>query len=92
MKLILYANFGIEGSINRHKVELQVTYFSLDKNELYIYKQNKGFYRLDTNKIYRISIPVRGYYNYITLNDGKFIDILSEKTTKKELLELLKRW
>lgn len=91
MKLILYANFGIEGSINRHKVELQVTYFSLDKNELYIYKQNKGFYRLDTNKIYRISIPVRGYYNYITLNDGKFIDILSEKTTKKELLELLKR-
>lgn len=90
MKLILYTNFGIEGSINRHTVELQVTYFSVDKNELYIYKQNKGFYRLDINKIYRISIPARGFFNYITLNDGKFVDVLAKETAKKEILELLK--
>lgn len=91
MKLIIYTNYGIKGSINRHTVELEVTYFSVDKNELYIYRQNKGFYRLDINKIYQFSIPSRGYYNYITLNEGKIIDVLSKETTKKELLNLLKR-
>jgi len=91
MKLIIYTNYGIRGSINRHAIEVEATYFSVDKNELYIYKQNKGFYRLDINKIYQISTPSRGYYNYITLNEGKIIDVLSEETTKKELLELLKR-
>ena len=92
MKLIIYTNYGIQGSIKRHTVEVEATYFSVNKNELYIYKQNKGFYRLDINKIYQFSILSRGYYNYITLSEGEFVDILSVETTKKELLELLKRW
>lgn len=91
MKLTLYTNFAIEGSINRHTVELQATYFSINKNELYIYRQNKGFYRLDVNKIYQISIPSRGYFNYITINDGKVVDVLPRETTKKEILNLLRR-
>ena len=90
MKLILYTNYYKVGTISQHSIEISATYYSINKSELYIYRKNKGFYRLDINKIHLISIPTGGYFNYIELNSGKPCGILPAETTKDELLKLLR--
>ena len=93
MKLIIHTNYAIKGTCRRHTLELRVTYYRINnnRNELYIYVKNKGYYTFDTSKIYDISTRANGYCNHITFNEGNFCDILPEETTQKELLlELLK--
>ena len=48
MKLIIYTNYAIEGTCGRHTLELRATYYRInsDRNELYIYVKNKGYYTL----------------------------------------------
>ena len=91
MKLNLHTNFAIEGSCRRHVLELSVTYYrvNIDKKELYVYIKNKGYHTFDTSKIYDMSTRTNGYNNHITFNEGRFCDILPQKTTQKDLLKLL---
>ena len=91
MKLNLYTNFAIEGSCRRHILEISVTYYrvNIDKKELYVYIKNKGYHTFDTSKIYDMSTKANGYNNHITFNEGRFCNILPQKTTKNDLLKLL---
>ena len=91
MRLKLYTNYAIKGTCRRHVLELSVTYYhiNIDRNELYVYIKNKGYHTFDTSKIYDMSTRANGYMNHITFNEGRFCDILPQKTTKKDLLNLL---
>lgn len=81
MKLELITNYAIKGSINRHVVNIDATYFSVDiqKETLYLYRKNKGYILIDLNKIFEIDVYNRGYINRIEVNDGKIIEILPKE-------------
>lgn len=81
MKLELITNYVIEGSIDRHVVSVDATYFSVDiqKGTLYLYRKNKGYILIDLNKIFEVDVYNRGYINRIEVNDGKIIEILPKE-------------
>lgn len=81
MKLKLITNYAIKGSINRHVVNIDATYFSVDvqKGTIYVYKKNKGYILIDLSKIFEIDVYNRGYINRIEVNDGKIIEILPKE-------------
>ena len=81
MKIELITNYAIKGSINRHIVSINATYFSVNiqKGTIYIYRKNKGYILIDLNKIFEIDIYNRGYINRIEINDGKIIEVLPKE-------------
>lgn len=89
MKIELITNYAITGSINRHIVRIEATYFSVDiqKNTLYIYQKNRGYILIDLNKVFKIDIFNRGYINHIEINDGKILEILPQDYDVKELIK-----
>ena len=89
MKLELITNYAITGSINRHIVRTEATYFSVDiqKNTLYIYKKNGGYILIELNKVFEIDVFNRGYINRIELNEGKILEVLPKDYNVKELIK-----
>ena len=89
MKLELITNYSITGSINRHIVRTEATYFSVDiqKNTLYIYKKNGGYILIELNKVFEIDVFNRGYINRIELNEGKILEVLPKDYNVKELIK-----
>ena len=89
MKLKLITNYSIKGSIDRHIVNIDATYFSVDiqKKTLYVYRKNKGYILIDLNKIFEIDVYDRGYINRIEVNDGKIIEILPKEHDVRNLIK-----
>lgn len=89
MRLELITNYAIKGSIDRHVVSINATYFSVDiqKKTIYIYRKNKGYTLIDLDKIFEIDIYNRGYVNRIEINDGKIIEILPKEYNVSDLIK-----
>ena len=89
MKIELITNYAITGSINRHIVRIEATYFSVDiqKNTLYIYQKNRGYILIYLNRVFEIDVFNRGYINRIELNEGKILEVLPKDYNVKELIK-----
>lgn len=92
MELIVYTNYMKDDTGYLHVVKIPMNYFSYyhRTNELFVYEEEKGFTKLNVDKIRQIGVRGEGgYCNSIFFNKEKEVEHLPKDMPQEEVLKLL---